>query len=223
MVREGRAPHPDGTVVPRAWGAGRRGAGRRSWTTCAASVGGQQQGMVCLDEAGAVVRPAVLWNDTRSAARRVDSPTSSAGRGRGPTRSGWCRWPASPSPSCAGSPAEPDIAARTAAVVLPHDWLTCRLRADRRGRPTTDRGEASGTGYWSPATGEYRRDLVRLAFGRDAGAAAGRRAGRTVGRRASGARARGRHRRQHAAPRSASACARATWWCRWVPRDARSR
>src|SRR3712207_7101574 len=33
----------------------------------AVAVGGQQHGMVCLDDDGAVVRPALLWNDTRSA------------------------------------------------------------------------------------------------------------------------------------------------------------
>ena len=33
----------------------------------------------------------------------------------------------------------------------------------------TDRGDASGTGYWSPATGEYRADLLERAFGRAVG------------------------------------------------------
>ena len=64
--------------------------------------------------------------------------------------------------------AEPDHAARVARVMLPHDWLTWRLA----GRPevaTTDRGDASGTGYWSPATGEYRTDLLVRAFGRELG------------------------------------------------------
>jgi xylulokinase len=43
-------------------------------------------------------------------------------------------------------------------VLLPHDWLTHRLT----GAFTTDRGDASGTGYWSPADGRYRDDLLRL-------------------------------------------------------------
>src|SRR5829696_6478213 len=64
---------------------------------------------------------------------------------------------------------EPGAAARVAAVCLPHDWLTWRLA----GGPSldalaTDRGDASGTGYWSPATGGYRPDLLRLALGHDA-------------------------------------------------------
>ena len=51
-------------------------------------------------------------------------------------------------------------------VCLPHDWLTWRL-AGAPGLPAlvTDRGDASGTGYWSPATGEYRPDLLSRAFG----------------------------------------------------------
>jgi xylulokinase len=60
---------------------------------------------------------------------------------------------------------EPDLAERTDAVVLPHDWLTSRLL--RGGRLVTDRGDASGTGYWSPFDNQYRRDLLIRAFGRD--------------------------------------------------------
>jgi xylulokinase len=60
---------------------------------------------------------------------------------------------------------EPALAERVAEVLLPHDWLTHRICADRA-EATTDRGDASGTGYWSPAEGRYRDDLVRLAFGR---------------------------------------------------------
>src|SRR5690606_29115690 len=60
---------------------------------------------------------------------------------------------------------EPEHAAKVATVCLPHDWLTWRL-AGASGAPTTDRSDASGTGYWSAATGEYRRDLLRRALGR---------------------------------------------------------
>ncbi len=49
---------------------------------------------------------------------------------------------------------EPENADRMAAVCLPHDWLTWRLAgAPGLGALRTDRGDASGTGYWSPATG----------------------------------------------------------------------
>jgi xylulokinase len=61
-----------------------------------------------------------------------------------------------------------DSAHVAASVCLPHDWLTARLRGSASGI-TTDRGDASGTGYWSPSSGEYRADLLALAFGREIG------------------------------------------------------
>ena len=172
LVREGRAPHPDGTEVdPAAWRtaleAAIAGAGGLG-DVAAVAVGGQQHGMVCLDEDGTVVRPALLWNDTRSAdaAREL---TAELGGGQAwadavglvPVASFTVtklRWLAQH---------EPQNAARTAAVCLPHDWLTWEL-AGASGVDTlvTDRGDASGTGYWSPLTGEYRLDLLERAFGR---------------------------------------------------------
>lgn len=165
----GPRPHPDGTEIePRLWWAAYEQASAGLLDGVAAiGVGGQQQGMVCLDDAGEVLRPAILWNDTRSARAAVDLTDEFGGPkawadavGLVPVASFTVtklRW---------FSRAEPELAARTSMVLLPHDWLTHRLRADR-GEPTTDRGEASGTGYWSPAAGAYRQDLVRLAFGRD--------------------------------------------------------
>src|SRR4051812_47830563 len=83
LVREGRAAHPDGTEVhPEAW----RGALQAALTrvgglgdVAAVAVGGQQHGMVCLDEDGEVVRPALLWNDTRSAGAAADLVTELGG------------------------------------------------------------------------------------------------------------------------------------------------
>jgi xylulokinase len=56
---------------------------------------------------------------------------------------------------------EPDVWRRLARVCLPHDWLTSRLT----GGFTTDRGDASGTGYWSPGDGRYRLDLLAVVDG----------------------------------------------------------
>ena len=71
LVRSGRAPHPDGTEVdPAAWDLALRAAIADAGglaDVAAIAVGGQQHGMVLLDDDGAVVRPALLWNDTRSA------------------------------------------------------------------------------------------------------------------------------------------------------------
>ena len=61
---------------------------------------------------------------------------------------------------------EPDNAARTAAVCLPHDWLGWRLLgAPGLDALTTDRGDASGTGWFDARTNAYRDDLVELALG----------------------------------------------------------
>ncbi len=173
VVREGRAAHPDGTEVhPDAW-----------WTAFVAAagdagglddveavgVGGQQHGMVCLDAAGDVVRPALLWNDTRSAAAAADLTAELGAEvwarevGLVPVASftvSKLRWLAEH---------EPESVARTEAVCLPHDWLTWRLRGSGSLEDlSTDRGDASGTGYWSAVTGDYRPDLLRLGLGRDA-------------------------------------------------------
>ena len=70
VLRSGSAPHPDATEVdPAVWAAayGTATGGGLLDGVEALAVGGQQHGMVTLDEAGAVVRPALLWNDTRSA------------------------------------------------------------------------------------------------------------------------------------------------------------
>ncbi len=101
VVREGRAGHPDATEVDpahwwRAFGEA-TGDGALLSGVAAIGVGGQQHGMVLLDEDGAVVRDALLWNDTRSAGAATDLiaelPGGAAGWADGP---GSCRWPASP-------------------------------------------------------------------------------------------------------------------------------
>ncbi len=174
LVREGRAAHPDGTEVdPEAWEAALReavhGAGGLE-DVAALSVAAQQHGMVCLDEDGRVVRPAVLWNDTRSATAAADLVAELGGGqawadavGSVPVASFTVtklRWLAEH---------EPESVGRTAAVCLPHGWLTWRLAGSPELESLcTDRGDASGTGYWSTASGSYRRDLLTLAFGRDA-------------------------------------------------------
>jgi xylulokinase len=176
LVRQGRATHPDGTEVdPQAWWDALQSALREAGgldDVAALAVGAQQHGMVCLDEAGEVVRPALLWNDTRSAQAALDLIDELGGGeawaeavGVVPVASFTVtklRWLAEH---------EPDAAERTAAVALPHDWLSWRLA----GGPAevgldalwTDRGDASGTGYWSAATGEYRRDLLVRGLGHD--------------------------------------------------------
>jgi xylulokinase len=182
LVRQGRATHPDGTEVhPDAWWTALATALEQAGglaDVAALAVGAQQHGMVCLDEAGEVVRPALLWNDTRSAGAAADLIEELGGGEAGPRA--WAeavgsvpvasftvtklRWLAEH---------EPDAAKRTAAVALPHDWLSWRLGGGGPGAERgldalwTDRGDASGTGYWSAATGAYRPDLLVRALGHE--------------------------------------------------------
>jgi len=182
LVRSGRASHPEGTEIdPAAWWEALQeavaGAGGLA-DVAAISIAAQQHGMVVLDVDGEVIRPALLWNDTRSAQAAVDllaevgAHDYAARVGVVPvasftaTKLRWMR------------DAEPANAARVAAVALPHDWLTWRLRgfgpvvASPLGpvlaELTTDRSDASGTAYWSPSTGEYDLHLFELALGHSA-------------------------------------------------------
>jgi xylulokinase len=167
LVRSGQASHPDGTEVdPAAWHVALESAVAAAGgldDVAALGVAGQQHGMICLDEDGTVVRPALLWNDTRSANAAVDLVAELGGPAKWAEAVGSVpvasftvtklRWLAEH---------EPDAAARTASVCVPHDYLTWRLT----GEFVTDRGDASGTGYWSPADDAYRPDLLERAIGR---------------------------------------------------------
>ena len=172
VLRTARAPHPDGTEVdPRAWWD--------AWSAAssggildgveAIAVGGQQHGMVTLDADDDIVRPALLWNDTRSARAAADLVEEFGGAQAWADQIGIVpvaaitatklRWLARH---------EPDNLSRTKTCVLPHDWLTGRLLKESGTfeRWTTDRGDASGTGYWSAHTQDYRADVMELAMGR---------------------------------------------------------
>jgi xylulokinase len=182
VVRTGRAAHPAGTAVdPEAWWQALKAAIADAGgldDVAAWSIGGQQHGLVALDASGSVIRDALLWNDTRSAGAAEDliaefgAQDLAARTGLVPvasftiTKLRWLR------------DAEPDNASRVAAVALPHDWLTWRLRgygpagASPLGpvleELVTDRSDASGTGYWSPVDGAYDRALLVAALGHDA-------------------------------------------------------
>lgn len=182
VVREGRAAHPNGTEVdPEHWLRAAQEVVAQVGgldDVAAWAVGGQQHGLVALDADGRVIRPALLWNDTRSAAAAAEL-VAEFGAEALAERSGlvpvasftisklrWLR------------DAEPAHAARVAAVALPHDWLSWRLRgfgpadASELGpvfdELVTDRSDASGTGYWSPGSGDYDRELLVAALGHDA-------------------------------------------------------
>jgi xylulokinase len=170
LVATGRAPHPP-TQPPRSeqdptvwWNAlidAVEQSGRRE--VAAISVAGQQHGLVVADRAGSVLRPAKLWNDTEAAPQAA----------RLVQRAGAERWAKAVGsvPLASFTVAklawladnEPEVMERIGLLLLPHDWLTFRLC----GRAVTDRGDASGTGYWSPADNAWRPDLVAPTFTAD--------------------------------------------------------
>ena len=180
IVAVGSAAHPSVTAPiseqdPQSWWV----AFEAAWSAAgspavdAISVAGQQHGMVVLDRTGVAVHPAKLWNDTESSPDSTrligalgGAAAWAAAIGSVPvaaftiTKLAWLRR------------TQPEVWSDIAAVMLPHDYLTARLTgAVVPGRPlddprcppiTTDRGDASGTGYWSPMTEEYRWDILEL-------------------------------------------------------------
>lgn len=175
VVREGRASHPAGTTVdPNSWWdallyAVADAGGLED--VSAISVSGQQHTPVFIDPQGGIVRDSLLWNDTESYPQVV-ALNSELGFHEWVRRTGlpitlsdtvtklrWLR------------DNESDNARHTAAVAIVHDWLTWRLKGGGPGNPdfdmlTTDRSDASGTGYWSGESEDYCLDLLEHAFGK---------------------------------------------------------
>lgn len=165
VVDQQSAPHPAGTSVdPRAWldAFDKTTAGLLERAS-AVAVGGQQHGMVALDATDEPTYEALLWNDTRSSAE-ADTLIAELG---GPeacaeaigsvlvasftsTKMRWLR------------NHEPDAAKRTHQVLLPHDYVSHHIAG---GEAFTDRGDASGTGYFSTADNAWRPELAEAAIG----------------------------------------------------------
>lgn len=176
LIRSGRAVHPSGTEVdPESWWLALQEAIAAAGgldDVAAISIGGQQHGMVVLDIGGNVIRPALLWNDTRSAQAASDLndeyeklhdgeaiSVAVGSRLVAAFTASKVRWLADH---------EPENADRVAAIVLPHDWLSWKLSGSSSlSEIFTDRSDASGTGYFDPVEGEYRRDILALALKSD--------------------------------------------------------
>ncbi|MDP2772699.1 MAG: FGGY family carbohydrate kinase [Nocardioides sp.] len=169
VVDSRSAPHPPGTEVdPRAWLAAydEATAGLRERAE-AIAVGGQQHGLVALGDDGEPVRDALLWNDTRSADAARTLVEEMGGPDACATAIGsvlvasftasklrWVR------------DHEPEQAALVRQVLLPHDYVSRHASAPGTA-PFTDRGDASGTGYFATASGEWRPDLAAAALGHE--------------------------------------------------------
>ncbi|MGW5803109.1 xylulokinase, partial [Streptomyces bacillaris] len=169
----GRAPHTvtgesgaresDPEVWWRALGdavaAGLKESGLPARSVTGIAVAGQQHGLVVLDRSGRPLRPALLWNDTRSAPQAAALTAELGGPGAWTERTG-----SVPVASITASKwrwlreHDPEAAKGAAGVRLPHDFLTERLA----GVAATDPGDASGTGWYATATGAYDPGLLDL-------------------------------------------------------------
>jgi xylulokinase len=161
LIRQGRASHPDGTEVdPAHWLTAIHAAFNEAGgldDVEAISIAGQQHGMVALDSDGEVIRPALLWNDTRSAKEADDLNREVGGDEEIALKVGSklvasftaskVRWMADH---------EPHNASRVASIALPHDWLSWQLQGGKDlSKLFTDRSDASGTGYFDPSTSHH--------------------------------------------------------------------
>jgi xylulokinase len=171
VIGSGAAPHPATNPPvseqdPQAWwvalgqalARALEDAGTGPEAVRAISVAAQCHGLVALDDAAAVLRPAKLWNDTTSSPEmdglleRMPAPEWARRTGSVPTAAftvsklAWLRGH------------EPEHFRRLATVLLPHDWLTFRLTGER----VTDRSEASGTGYFDADRNTYDHDILSL-------------------------------------------------------------
>jgi xylulokinase len=168
VVAAGRAPHEvtgsNGAreTDPEVWWRALRTALERTGRAreiSAISVAGQQHGLVALDGDGRPLRPAILWNDTRSADEARELTEALGGGEAWAERIGLVPVPSFTATRWAWLRRhEPAAAAAARAVRLPHDFVTERLC----GRGATDRGDASGTAWWSTRDEDYADEVLEL-------------------------------------------------------------
>ncbi|MEO1732078.1 MAG: xylulokinase [Pseudomonadota bacterium] len=135
------------------------------------AISGHMHGATLLDEAGSVLRPCILWNDTRSAVEAADLDAEPAFR----AISGNIVFPGFTAPKLVWvAKHEPDIFARTAKVLLPKDYLGWYLT----NRYVSDMSDSAGTSWmdvgaraWSDrllaASGMRRDQMPELVEGSD--------------------------------------------------------
>jgi xylulokinase len=107
----------------------------------AVGLAGQMHGLVLLDAADEVLRPAILWNDQRTAAE-CDRIREAVGTERLIAITGNDALPGFTAPKLLWVRRhEPDVWSKVAHVLLPKDYVRFRLSGDR----AVDRADAAGT------------------------------------------------------------------------------
>src|SRR5690606_15702331 len=122
-------------------------------------VSGQQHGLVLLDEQGVVLRPAKLWCDTESTPENQRLLEHLGGETGSLQRLGVAIAPGyTVSKLLWTKEQHPDLFARIAHILLPHDYLNYWLT----GRACSEYGDASGTGYFDVRTRNWDGALLNV-------------------------------------------------------------
>ena len=129
---------------------------RRIAAVSGIGLSGQMHGATLLDDADAVLRPAILWNDGRAAAECTEIETACP-EARAIT--GNIAMPGFTAPKLAWvRKHEPEIFARLRRVLLPKDYVRLKLTGDH----ATDMSDAAGT-YWLDVGGRRWSDALLAA------------------------------------------------------------
>ncbi|WP_052750412.1 xylulokinase [Pseudomonas putida] len=124
----------------------------------ALAVSGQQHGLVMLDAQGQVLRPAKLWCDTETTAENQALLNALGGPQGSIERLGLVIAPGYTVSKLLWSKRHfPDLFARLAHVLLPHDYLNYWLT----GRACSEPGDASGTGYYNVHHNTWATDVLQ--------------------------------------------------------------
>ena len=119
----------------------------------AIGLSGQMHGAVLLDKAGDVLRPCILWNDTRAAAEAANMDADPIWR----QITGNIVFPGFTAPKLAWVEAnEPDIFKNTAQVLLPKDYLRLWLT----GEAVSEMSDAAGTSWLNTGARTWSDDLL---------------------------------------------------------------
>lgn len=120
--------------------------------------GGQMHGLVILDENDEVIRPAILWNDSRAQAE-TDYLNNEIGRGILSKETGNIAFAGFTAPKLIWlKKNEPENFAKIRKIMLPKDYLVYKLT----GRFVTDVSDASGTLFFDVSHRKWSKKMLEI-------------------------------------------------------------
>ena len=152
---------------PEDWWQGTVTAVKRALTASGVSAGeiagigltGQMHGLVLLDRAGRVLRPAILWNDQRTGAQCAEITAAAGGLERLLALTGNAMLPGFTAPKIAWvREHEPEIYDRVSHILLPKDYIRYRLT----GEFATEVSDASGTALFDVENRRWSTEMANL-------------------------------------------------------------